>query len=71
MWNDNTVSQNDTSSIACKSLFACSIDHIGSFSLANTFNAVTSNADRERSFNERLLVSLGFVKVRRKIILLS
>ncbi|CAF4373596.1 unnamed protein product, partial [Adineta steineri] len=46
MWNDNSVLQNDTSSIA-----------------SNTLKALTFTSDSERTFNERLLVSLGFVKV--------
>ncbi|CAF1169242.1 unnamed protein product [Adineta steineri] len=45
MWNDNSVLQNDTSSIA-----------------SNTLKALTFTSDSERTFNERLLVSLGFVK---------
>ncbi|UJR09706.1 hypothetical protein I4U23_013935 [Adineta vaga] len=45
MWNDNSVSQNDTSSIA-----------------TNTLTALTFTPDSERNFNERLLVTLGFVK---------
>ena len=34
-------------------------------SLANTLKALTFNSDSERNFNERLLVTLGFVKVRK------
>lgn len=34
--------------------------------LANTLNALKFNGDNERNFNERLLVSLGFVKVKIK-----
>jgi len=70
MWNDNTVPQNDSSSIACKSFLIDSIDRIVFFSLANTLKALTFyNTDNERNFNERLLVSLGFVKVRENFFL--
>jgi hypothetical protein len=63
MWNDNTVSENDSSTIACKSFSIYSIVYF--FLLANTLKSLTFNSDSERNFNERLLVSLGFVKVRR------
>ncbi len=38
------------------------------FPLANTLKALIFTADSERHFNERLLVSLGFVKVRGNLI---
>jgi hypothetical protein len=68
MWNDNTVSQNDSSSIACKPFPIYSVDHIGFSFLANILKALPFNADHERNFNEHLLVSLGFVKVRRNLL---
>ncbi|CAF1113685.1 unnamed protein product [Rotaria sordida] len=45
IWSDNSISQNESSSIA-----------------SNTLKALTFTEDSERNFNERLLVSLGFVK---------
>jgi len=45
MWNDNSISPNDRSSIA-----------------SNTLKSIAFTSDSERNFNERLLVSLGFVK---------
>jgi len=69
MWSDNTVSQTDSSSIACKPFSIYSVDHIGFSFLANILKALPFNADRERNFNEHLLVSLGFVKVRRNLII--
>ena len=66
MWNDNTVSQSDSSSIACKRNFLNYFSLIV-FLLANTLKALSFNPDSERNFNERLLVSLGFVKVSQMI----
>ncbi|CAF3758902.1 unnamed protein product [Adineta steineri] len=45
IWNDNSLPQNDASSIA-----------------RNALKAMTFTTSSERNFNERLLVSLGFVK---------
>ncbi|CAF2385666.1 unnamed protein product [Rotaria sp. Silwood2] len=45
IWNDNSLSHNDSSSIA-----------------RNILKALTFTTTNERNFNERLLVSLGFVK---------
>ncbi|CAF0920010.1 unnamed protein product [Rotaria sp. Silwood1] len=45
VWNDNSLSQNDSSSIT-----------------RNILKALTFTSTSERNFNERLLVSLGFIK---------
>ncbi|UJR36401.1 hypothetical protein I4U23_029124 [Adineta vaga] len=45
VWNDNSVSQKQSSSIA-----------------ENTLKALHFSSSNERNFNERLLVSLGFIK---------
>ncbi|CAF1253828.1 unnamed protein product [Rotaria sp. Silwood1] len=46
IWSDNTISQNNNSLITC----------------INILKTLTFTEDSERNFNERLLVSLGFVK---------
>jgi hypothetical protein len=67
MWSDHSVSQNDSSLIACKNFPVNHSKYIFLF-LANTLKTLTFSVDSERNFNERLLVSLGFVKVRIKIL---
>ena len=71
LWNDSSVAVNESSNIASKfndhriDLFVFVIN-VFFYSLENVFQTLALNSDRERLFNERLLICLGFVKVKTK-----
>ena len=63
VWSDPSVPQDDSSLIAGKAS-SIAINGDECLLLGNTLKALSWNSDSERNFTERLLVSLGFVKVR-------
>jgi hypothetical protein len=69
MWSDSSMSQKQSSSIAGK-IEQHVVSRIKFFLCTeNVLKAMHFSAPKERNFNERLLVSLGFVKVREQVVL--